>query len=380
MPDDLNLATEVDAADDIRSLLTNAIAGSDEGAGSDETSAKTSDRARGPDGKFVSADTEAAPAEATDPASAVEPAPVEQPVEPPPVSDVEPPKNWSEADKAKFAAMPEDARKWVLDRHKSMEADYTRKTMEIADFKREYEPIRQLIDPFKPQLQQAGYTPDRYIREWINVEQRLMNGDGVGVIMDVMRGYNIQPDKVLQALGIQPSQAQGQVPQAPLDPHLQSMAQKLAGLEGYLQEQARREQAAAQQRQQAEVSRVTNEIEAFRTATDDKGAPLHPHYDDLESTIANLAQVERANGRVPVLKDLYDTAVWANPATRSKQQAAAQAAQQAKEQEAARAKAAAARKAGSSVTGAPSTGQTPKPIASGKSLRDTILEAAEDAA
>jgi hypothetical protein len=72
---------------------------------------------------------------------------------------------------------------------------------------------------------------------------------------------------------------------------------------------------------------------------------------------------------VPPLKELYETAVWANPSTREATLAARERAQQAKAADEARAKAAQARKAGSSVTGAPGSGQAP----TGRSRTDLSL-------
>ncbi len=99
------------------------------------------------------------------------------------------------------------------------------------------------------------------------------------------------------------------------------------------------------------------------------------------------AAAARQAGKTPVLQDLYDQAVWANPATRQKQLAAAEAkakadaeAAQRKAAADAKAKAGAARKAGASVTGAPSgAGQAP-PNASKGSIRADIMAAIDDAA
>jgi hypothetical protein len=81
---------------------------------------------------------------------------------------------------------------------------------------------------------------------------------------------------------------------------------------------------------------------------------------------------------IPPLADLYDTAVWANPSTRAALKAAEKATEETKRSEEARAKAASARRAGSSVTGAPGSGQATKPIRGELSLRESLEEAAAD--
>jgi hypothetical protein len=87
--------------------------------------------------------------------------------------------------------------------------------------------------------------------------------------------------------------------------------------------------------------------------------------------MTSLAHFERSQGRTPVLQDLYDRALWANPSTREKQLALQQQAEAKRAAEERRAKAEQARRAGSSVTGAPSPGQAASTPAD-MSLRDTI--------
>jgi len=70
-----------------------------------------------------------------------------------------------------------------------------------------------------------------------------------------------------------------------------------------------------------------------------------------------LAQAERLAGREPVLSDLYDKAVWANPSIRAKIQSDQQKASEKKAIEAARAKAAKAKKAAQSVSGTSTNAQ-----------------------
>ena len=59
------------------------------------------------------------------------------------------------------------------------------------------------------------------------------------------------------------------------------------------------------------------QIEQFKTAQDTAGNPLHPNYADLEPEMAAIALAYSARGQaIPPLKELYEKAVWTNPALR----------------------------------------------------------------
>lgn len=308
---------------------------------------------------------------------------------------VEPPANWSAADKERLAQLakqsPEHAQ-WLLDRHKAMEADYTKKTTAIAEFKKTYEPVEQMLQPWQERIRAAGLTTTGLIQSWATVERALAEGKGIQVLQNLVSNYKLDRNEVAKALGLTPGAAAGAGDAKPADgaaaastapavpeipPALEPWVKELADLRDWRQQKEAESQRQAQQQQQQEFARISTEVEAFRGATDKDGkTPLHPHFDEVEKDMVHLAQVARARGEKPTLAQLYETAVWANPSTRAKALAAAQAAQQAKAKEEARAHAANARRAGSSVTGSPGAGQTPRPKGEkGGSLRDQLEEA-----
>ena len=63
--------------------------------------------------------------------------------------------------------------------------------------------------------------------------------------------------------------------------------------------------------------RYMDEIHTFHSAKDASGKTAHPHFDGVLETILQLARVERDEGRLPVLSNLYDSAVWMNPQIRA---------------------------------------------------------------
>lgn len=344
-----------------------------------DTTEGATERARGPDGKFVANNAEpVAPAPETKPA---------EPVEVKPTFGEELTKataRWAQPHKDMLAKLPEDAQKFLVERHRDMEADHTRKTTEIANLRRDWEPVAQMFTPHADLMRQKGLTPQSMIGAWYNVERGLMSGgqQAADIVAGIVNGYNIDRATLGRMLGFQTSHAPTDPP-APVPENGAAtqvppeVAQKLGQMEAWIRQQ---EQQSRDRERAAYVDKATtqeNEIAQFAQATDSAGALLHPHFEDVKADMAYHAQVMWASGRPPVLSELYDQAVRANPATYAKliaSERAAWEAQRATEekqrQDAARAKATQARRAASSVTGAPGAGQAA--VAGNGSLRSQL--------
>lgn len=293
---------------------------------------------------------------------------------------LEPNAKWSKEDKDHFVKIDRKSQQFLLDREKAMEADYTRKTQEISALRRDYEPVDKLFSPYRDQMRQSGQTPHSLIEGWVNVEQALMGGKGIDVIKGIIQGYKIDPQALMAALnGQAPAPQEGQQPQpqpAQLPPEV---LQKLSMVDQFKS----RFDAEDKARADAEIAKVSNEIEDFKSAKDSQGNALHPHFDELEQDMAVLAQVVRAQGKTPTLQDLYEKAVYANPSTRAKVLSAEKQSEEKRAKDEARAKAEKARKASSSVTGSPASGAS-QPLTNGRdssmSLRDQISQSYSEVA
>ena len=382
MTDQLTGAAAAQPADDLRSALSAAIASRDgDPAGDIATDAAV---VLDSSAEAVNDEAGAAPVEPSDAKQSAEPE------EPPPaaVSALEPPSNWKPADKDMFKTLPEPARQFLLERHRAMHASHTRKMQAIAELKREYEPVEQVFAPHREIMRQRGLTSRALIEGWADVERRLAEGDGVNVIKGIVAGYNIDPARVADALGIGARQAVDAADSKPAAAEAPTSPQVPAEI---LQEIARlRQRAEAEDRAKAEASRLAQaaarqkfltELEAFKNARDDQGNLLHPHFSDLEEDMAHLALAAKSRGQaIPPLRELYDKAVRANPSTYEAQRIADQQSAERRRQDEARAKAAAAKRAGSSVTGAPSAGQPPPGRSSARSLREEIVAQLDESA
>jgi hypothetical protein len=246
------------------------------------------------------------------------------------------PEHWSQTDKDVFNNSPPELKDWLLARHKSMEADYTKKTTSISDFKRDYEPVQALLEPYRANLAQMGVTPAQYVERLAQADN-MLNQNPMQGLKQIAQMYNID----LSQLG-QPAEGSESI-----DPEVQSLRDEINALKGSV---TQRQQAEQQERQNT----ILSEIQTFAEAKDENGELAHPYFEEAMNDIMALAQAERQLGRNPVLNDLYDKAVWSNTSIREQMQAATTAAQAKRATEEARAKAAQAKQAGKSVTGSPS--------------------------
>lgn len=86
------------------------------------------------------APVEAAPeTESAPEADAEQPEQAEPSVEEPATPAIDAPRSMSEADKAVFEQLPPEAKAWIAKREKEAQADYTRKTQEIAEQRKQYD-------------------------------------------------------------------------------------------------------------------------------------------------------------------------------------------------------------------------------------------------
>jgi hypothetical protein len=312
----------------------------------------------------------------------------------------EPPAHWSAEHKKMFGALPTEAKAFLLDRVKSTEADYTRKTQALAEKGKEFDGLEQIFGPQRDKIKAAGLTVPQVVQGWANAELALQNGRGLELIPGIAKAYKIDPIKlaseILRVGGVTDPKALEQAAAAAAETAKNTPAPVVLPPEVIAKLERADKVASFVETQQrttaeAEVARINGELEKFKTATDAQGALLHPYYGELEETMARLVdQAIAAKQPIPPIDQLYEEAIFANPAVRTKYletreaaaKAQADAAQQAARDKAAveaKAKSEKARKAGSSVTGSSGTGQPLNGRTGGnQSLRATIAAAADE--
>lgn len=395
-------AADAQPADDLRSMIA-SVADKHESAAPDtatqtetapaaveppdeggEESGASGTRKRGPDGKFAKAEPGDEPAAGTE-RPAVEPVEKTEPETPvttiaTPAADA--PVHWSAADKEKFAGLPADAKAPFLDLYKRMEAGFTPKLQRLSEYERNYQGVPELFAPYAEQLRQMGATPGHIIQRWAQVEQALIghknaveagreSETGAQMIARLIESYKIDPGAVARILTT--ARENGAIPaaaptQAALPPEVMATINDLR-TKVYARDAADRQRGEAAA--QAQMDRFANEKDAA-------GNLSHPFFADVTEDMTALARIDAQAGRPLDLASLYDRAVYANPETRSKLLALQKDTEAKQAAAAAKAKTEAARAASSSVTGAPSPGQTANSKPAERPLRDTIADAVRE--
>jgi len=187
--------------------------------------------------------------------------------------------------KEKYAAAPPELRDWInkreLDQHQMM----TRHDGELR-LGRE---MKDVIAPYLPIIQAQGVTPTKVVQDLLGTAHRLGSGDmatKVAVLQDIARNY-----------GVDLAQVQTQ---APVDPYVRQLEQKIQGFEQQLNQQTTLQQ-------QQEHDKVMSEIQAF------SADPKNVYFEQVKAAMAPLLGSNQAKD----LQEAYDMACWANPNIRS---------------------------------------------------------------
>lgn len=249
------------------------------------------------------------------------------------VAGLEAPDHWPAERKELFKKQPQEVQEFLMERHNEMEADYTRKTQELAEVRNELGPYWEKFAAQRGNLQRQGVTTSQYLENLTNADL-MMNRDPVAGIQQIaqMYGVDLTNPQITEAQNI--------------DPNTQALKQELDELKSFITNKET-------ETYNSTIESLQTKISSFADEKTEAGDVAHPYFDDVLNDMITLAKAEQAQGKTPEVEELYEQAVWANPATREKQLAADKAAQAAKEVERARAKAAKAKKASTSVTGSP---------------------------
>jgi hypothetical protein len=229
------------------------------------------------------------------PAHAAETTQVADPAQQP----VEPPSRWSDADKAAFAKLPTEAKQILVERSKAMEADYTRKTQEVAQKERVLEPLLQKVTPWVGYLNDRGIAASDAFDQFMNVEHTLSQGtpqQKLEAFAYLAKLYNVdisaaqaggQPADVLSPDWVDPQVSQ-------LGQQVQNLAQALTQMQ---------QDAQARERSLAQA-----EFASIGAAKDTSGQPKYPHFERVRSRMIKLV----AEGDADTWDDAYLDAVYAD--------------------------------------------------------------------
>ena len=233
------------------------------------------DRPRGPDGKFI-AKTEETPKVETPEAPKVELAP--------PVQRPKPPSSWKKDYHADWEKIDPRVAEYINQR----EGEYA---TGVSTYKQEYDrlaPIGEAIAPFLPDLQQHGIEPGRWISQLGNAHKLLATGSPeqkLGMFLKLANDYQVPVQHLF---------AQGNDGKVYFNPQVQPY-------------QAPAPQVDVSKIVEQKIAEVFSQqqIQNFGTEKDGAGLLLHPHYETVRETMAQLLEAGLAND----LNSAYEAAL-----------------------------------------------------------------------
>ena len=80
------------------------------------------------------------------------------------------PENWNEDDRKMFDSLPNEAQDRLLKREKEMTADYTRKTQDLAEQRKELEALNKVLEPDRQNIAATGIGEAEYISRLLNAD------------------------------------------------------------------------------------------------------------------------------------------------------------------------------------------------------------------
>jgi hypothetical protein len=191
---------------------------------------------------------------------------VESEVSEPESQIVTAPQSMSAKDREAFYALPPESQQWISDRVKSQEADYTRKTMEVAEQRKVYDKLEQAIAPRRQEFAMNGMDEGTAIGQLLALSD-YANNDPVGFSRYLLNQRGI-PVSALTEPGVENY----------TDPQMLAMQNRLQGFENYFTQQQ-----TQQVEQQGEV--ISGVIDSFATA--------NPFYGELEGEMIPIVSALR---------------------------------------------------------------------------------------
>lgn len=263
------------------------------------------------------------------------------------VAPINPPSNWPQQEQVFFRKLPPALQHAYMDRARAMVADYTTKTQQLAQVRRYYQEVDQVIAPRIKAWQLSGMSTGQALTQLLALSD-LASEKPVEFIkyFSQVRGID------LNSLVGQPASGAAPDGQGYVDPQVAALQRQLAQVQSTVsqtvQQQKQREEAARRAQYEAQQRNAEAVINQYASQVDQNGKPVYPFFNELEGMIATLIQTGQARN----IPDAYNLAVWANPQTRQKMLARSRAEENAK----ARKQAEKARKSAVSVSGAHGSG------------------------
>ena len=202
------------------------------------------------------------------------------------------PQHWPQDFSKDFEALPVEAQHMFMTRYKQMEADHTKKTQGIAQYRKRQEAFDEIMAPFKGDFERAGMDDVGAVRQLLAAHDYLRK-DPQNAINWLANQYGVD----IGAIGNDPAQEDEFA-----DPQVKQLQQQVAQLTGFIQNQQT-------QQQSNEQASTQSFIDQFAAETDANGNPAHPHFEKVRNVMGTLI----SNNNATDLKTAYEMAVYADP-------------------------------------------------------------------
>jgi hypothetical protein len=192
-------------------------------------------------------------------------------------------RGWAPEKRAAFEKLPPEAQAVAMDIAKDLQAEFTRKTQETADWKKKVEPVLSTLAKEQDLWADQGLNPLQAFQNYANIERTLKFGnfsDKIGLVQQICDVYGI------------PFQA----PQA-ADPYQAALHDQNAAV---AREKANSE-GLKRQLQSFETQEINRTIEQFSSAKNPDGTPAHPHFETVKPAMSALL----TSGRAQTLDEAY---------------------------------------------------------------------------
>lgn len=264
---------------------------------------------------------------------------------------LEPLPEWTAEQHEEFRKLPRAAQQFLLDNVSAAAA----KAEEANQGATKYTAIEELLAPRRAAFARDGLDDAGALRQLFALSDFAAQ-DAAGFARWFIQNRGIHPDQIFGQS--HPNQEDHQFADDPLYQRMvqenAAILQQLDNLSGMIQNQQTSAQKQASQQ-------VLSQIEAFRQATDDKGRPVHPYFEQVEPLMIEMIAAQKRRGQSPDLQSAYDMACRADPDVHAKIAAAERAQAEREAQRQRRAKAEAASNAGKSISGSPGERAAPEP-------------------
>ena len=211
------------------------------------------------------------------------------------------PEHWPTEEREAFDALPDEAKTFALTQGERLYSHHQKRVEELASEREvldRLKPLEQEIAPYREQLRLQGVAEQDVVRQLMAVRHSLQTAPA-----DTIRW-------LAQQTGVDLNQIETETLVDPTE-------QRLAQVEQQVQ-QSNQANAQAIQQQQHNVAyqQAENALGQFMSAKDENGNLLHPHVENVQVTMTELANADIAANKLIDLEDLYQRAIWQNAETR----------------------------------------------------------------